>query len=144
MTLREAYRPLRPDLDAFLFSEIGDERRAMPLSMVSALTQLGLDPWQEAAHLSSLSKREAAEQLARLIIELPDRFSLLAEARQIAGVLVERLPKLGRAAPAPPQRTKRPWIPRCPIFSREARFYLFCTAVAAAALLSIVLHRGFW
>ena len=140
--MRDAYRPLRPDLDGFLFSKIGDECRGMPLSMVSALTQLGLDPWQEASRLSSLSKREAVEQLARLIVELPDRSGPLTEARQIAGVLVERLPKISSGAPASSRRTKRSWIPRWPTLSWEARFYLLCAA-AAAALLSIVLNRGF-
>lgn len=61
MTLREAFRPLRPDLDNFLFAAVGAENNGVPLSMISALTQLGLDPWEEAGRLSSLARREAAE-----------------------------------------------------------------------------------
>lgn len=53
MTLRRLYQPLRPDLD-FLFAAVGGERDAIPLSMISALTRLGLDPWEEANRLSSL------------------------------------------------------------------------------------------
>ena len=49
MTLRRSFRPLRPDLDRFLFAAVGDEIDGIPLSMISALTRLGLDPWQEAA-----------------------------------------------------------------------------------------------
>ena len=71
MTLRQPFRPLRPDLDKFLFAAVGDEVKGIPLSVVSALTRLGLDPWEEAGRLSSLSHREAVEQLARLIAELP-------------------------------------------------------------------------
>lgn len=142
MTLRNAYRPLRPDLDEFLFSQVGDERSGIPLSMISALTQLGLDPWEEAARLSSLSKHEAVEQLARLIAELPDRSSPLQEARQIAGALVRRLPKFGSETPAP-RPIKYPWRPRWPTLSRETRFYALCVAAAAGALLSIALHGGF-
>ena len=71
MTLRRSFRPLRPDLDRFLFAAVGDEIDGIPLSVISALTRLGLDPWQEAGRLSSLSNREAVEQLARLIAELP-------------------------------------------------------------------------
>ena len=142
MTLRNAHRPLRPDLDGFLYTQVGDERRRIPLSVISALAQLGLDPWEEAARLSSLSKGEAVEQLARLITELPDRSSSLQEARQIAGALVRRLPKFGGETPAP-RRIKRPWRPRWPTLSWETRFYALCVAATAAALLSIALHGGF-
>jgi len=142
VTLRNAYRPLRPDLDGFLFSQVGAERRGIQLSMISALTQLGLDPWEEAARLSSLSRPEAVEQLARLMAELPDRSSPLPEARQLAGALVERLPKFGHVAPTP-RRSYRRWHRRWPKLSRESYFYLLCAAAAAVSLLSILLHSGF-
>jgi hypothetical protein len=142
VTLRNAFRPLRPDLDGFLFSQVGEERRGIPLSMISALTQLGLDPWEEAARLSSLSRREAAEQLARLMAELPDACGPLPEARRIADELVEQLPKFGHVDPTP-RPVKRPWHRRWPDLSRESHFYLLCVAVAAAALFSILLHGGF-
>lgn len=143
MTLRDPYRPLRPDLDGFLFSQVGDERHGVPLSMISALTRLGLDPWEEAARLSSLNKREAVEQLARLIVELPDRPSPLPEARRIAGELVERLPKFGGGSPAArqfkhPQRRRWSWsIPRLSAFDA------LCIGVGLMALLSILMHGGF-
>jgi len=44
------------------------------MSVISAFTRLGLDPWQEAGRLSPLSNREAIEQLALLIAELPGLF----------------------------------------------------------------------
>jgi hypothetical protein len=142
VTLRQAYRPLRPDLDGFLFSQVGEECRDIPLSMISALTQLGLDPWEEAARLSSLSRREAAEQLARLMAELPNRCRPLPEARRLADELVEQLPKFGHVAPTP-RPIKRPWHRHWPNLSRESYLYVLCMAVAAAALLSILLYGGF-
>ena len=93
MTLRGSFRPLRPDLDKFLFAAVGDEIDGIPLSVISALSRLGLDPWQEAGRLSSLSNREAIEQLARLIAELPGRFRPLDEAREIADRLIQLLPR---------------------------------------------------
>src|SRR5215208_257131 len=93
MTLRRSFRPLRPDLDKFLFAAVGEEVNGIPLSVVSALTRLGLDPWEETGRLSSLSYREAVEQLARLIAELPGTSRTLGEAREIAGSLVNLLPK---------------------------------------------------
>ena len=141
MTLRTPYRPLRPDLDGFLFSQVGDEGRGTPLSMISALTRLGLDPWQEAGRLASLSKAEAVEQLARLIAEVPDASTALPEARRIAAELVERLPKVNGGSPAT-RPFKPPWrrywrVPRLSIFDG------LCIAVGTAALLSIILHSGF-
>ena len=59
MTLRRAFRPLRPVLDKFLFAAVGEEIDGIPLSTISALTRLGLDPWQETRRISSLPRREA-------------------------------------------------------------------------------------
>jgi hypothetical protein len=67
MTSRGYFRQLRPDLDIFLFVRVGDETDGVSLSAISGLPRLGLDPWQEAGRLSSLSNREAMEQLVRLI-----------------------------------------------------------------------------
>ena len=44
MPLRPLYAPLRPDLDAFLFATVGAEHDGAPLSMLSVMTRLGLDP----------------------------------------------------------------------------------------------------
>ena len=59
MTLRRSCRPLRTDLDKFLFAAVGEEIDGIPSSTIPALTRLGLDTWQEAGRLSSLPRREA-------------------------------------------------------------------------------------
>ena len=141
MALRESFRPLRPDLDNFLFATVGAEQDRIPLSMVSALTRLGLDPWAEAGRLSSLSKREAIEQLARLIADLPDTHRPLAEAREIAGPLVQRLPRYDSDRPSTSRQVRRGY--RWPTMPRQSQFLIFCVVVAAAALVSIILHGGF-
>src|SRR6516164_9513703 len=79
MTWRGSFRPSRPDLDRFLFATSGDE-----MSVISVLTRLGLDPL-------SLSNREAIEQLALLIAELPGLFRPLGEEREIADRLIQLL-----------------------------------------------------
>ena len=56
------------------------------MSVISVLTRLGLDPL-------SLSNREAIEQLALLIAELPGLFRPLGEAREIADRLIQLLPR---------------------------------------------------
>src|SRR6266436_2814598 len=114
MTLRRSFHPLRPDLDKFLFAAVGDEIDGIPLSMISALTRLGLDPRQEAHRLSSLSSREAVEQLARLIAEIPGIFRPLGEAREIADGLVGLLPKQYDSRASAPQVQIRPRYRRQP------------------------------
>jgi hypothetical protein len=93
--LRRSFRPLRPEFDKFLFATVGDEVDGIPISVVSALARLGLDPREEAGRLSSLGNREAVEQLARLIAEVPGSFRPLGEARLLADGLVGLLPKHG-------------------------------------------------
>jgi hypothetical protein len=92
MPLRRAFAPMLPEFDSFLFAAVGEERDGIPLSVLSALSRLGLDPRDEAARLSHLTKEAAADQLARMIARLSDRRWPLSEARRIAGGLIERLP----------------------------------------------------
>ena len=141
MTLRRSFRPLRPDLDRFLFATVGDEVDGVPLSVISALVRLGLDPWEEAGRLSSLNTREAAEQLARLIAELPGICRPLGEAREIADGLVGRLPKHdpGRTAPEVQIRTHY----RAPKLPKLFQFWIACFVLAAAVLVSAVAHGWF-
>jgi hypothetical protein len=142
MTLRRSFRRLRPDLDKFLFAEVGDEIDGIPLSMTSALTRLGLDPWQEAGRLSSLSRREAVEQLARLIAEIPGIFRPIGEAREIADGLVGLLPKHDDSRATTLQVQIRPRYSE-PTLPRPSQFWVACVVLAAAVLVSAIIHGGF-
>jgi hypothetical protein len=92
MTLRLAYEPMLPEFDAFLFASVGEELDGMPLSVLSALARLGLEPRDEAARLAHLTRDAAADQLARTIARLSDRRWSVSEAHTIASALIERLP----------------------------------------------------
>jgi hypothetical protein len=92
MVLRHAYAPELPELDLFLFATVGEEVNGIPLSVVSALARLGLDPRREAARLSHLTSKAAANQLARMFARLPDRPWTSSDLRKIASRLVELLP----------------------------------------------------
>lgn len=139
MALRASFRPLRPDLDKFLFAAVGAEQNRVPLSMVSVLARLGLDPWEEAGRLSSLDRPEAREQLARLIAELPDSRRPLAEAREIARGLVEQLPKHDSE---PRRKIELFHLPRWIDRPKRRHFLMFCAVAAVAALVSAILHGG--
>ena len=133
MTLRGAYAPMFPEFDAFLFASVGEEVDGVPLSVLSALSRLGLDPRDEAARLAHLTKEAAADQLARMIARLADRRWSVAEARRIASGLIEHLPmakaagKDDRAAPGAKPTT---------LF--RAPSYVIYLALAAAMLVSLV------
>ena len=87
---------LPTDLCAFLFAKIGVEPGGMPLTVLSALARLGLDPWDEAGWLAKQPGQEAASQLARSLAALPG--TPPADADGVAARLVALLP--GRAAPS--------------------------------------------
>jgi hypothetical protein len=141
MTLRRAFRPLRPQFDKFLFATVGDEIDGMPLTVISALARLGLDPWDEAERLSSLGSREALEHLARLIAEVPGSIRPLAEARVLAGGLVGLLVKHDPSQTSGPQVQIRPRY-RIPVLPKRAQFWVVCFVLAAAALISAAAHGG--
>jgi hypothetical protein len=71
VALSARFSLLHSDLNDFLFASVGDEQNGMPLNVVSALTRLGLDPWDEAARLAALPKALAVEALAPIIARLP-------------------------------------------------------------------------
>jgi hypothetical protein len=91
MTLSARFSLLHSDLNDFLFAAVGDEPNGMPLSVISALTRLGVDPWDEAARLAALPKVLAAEALAPMIARLSvgrsPRLDDAAVARRLAGLL---------------------------------------------------------
>lgn len=136
MALRRLYAPFRPDLNNFLFAAVGEERNGIPLSMMSALAQLDLDPWEEAGRLSALAKQEAIERLTGLILRLPGFRRPSSEAQQIAAELVDALPKHnGAGGPA----TKLRPSPRN--IASGKTFWLLCLAVAAIAFSLMLTQR---
>jgi hypothetical protein len=137
MALHQLYAPFRPDLNKFLFAAVGEERNGIPLSMMSALAQLDLDPWEEAGRLSNLAKQEAIERLTGLILRLPGLRRPSSEAQQIAAELVDALPMhKGEAGPAQEVRRTAPRN----IASGKA-FWLICLAVAAIAFSLMLSQR---
>ena len=84
---------LGSEFDAFLFAPIGEDRNGLPLSIVSLLARLDLDPWQEAARLAGLPMEAAAQKLASLLAALPVPSLKPADAPTIATRLIALLPR---------------------------------------------------
>jgi hypothetical protein len=133
--LRRAFAPMRPEFDSFLFAPVGEEVDGVQLSVLSALSRLGLDPRDEAARLSALTKEAAADQLARMIARLFDRWTL-SETRKIAVRLIDRLPTSPAGKP-----DRHETGTGSPPGSRQSSFLIYL-ALAVALVIGLV-ARGF-
>ena len=56
---------LGTEFDDFLFAPIVEDRNDMPLSVLSALARLDIDPWQEADKLARLPGETATQRWRR-------------------------------------------------------------------------------
>jgi hypothetical protein len=133
MALPARFSLLHSDLNDFLFASVGEEQNGMPLNVVSGLTRLGLDPWDEAARLAALPKALAAEKLAPIIARLPVDRPQPSDNLAISRVLVELLPEHRRAASPVRQQAdakSKKYL--------QAMIVLSCLALGAAALVSML------
>lgn len=105
MALRPEYSMHHSEFNEFLFASVGEEKSGQELTVFSALSRLGLDPWGEAVRLSELSKEAAIGALAATIAKLPHGDWKKSETQSIAARLVNFLPGRG-SLPARPQNTK--------------------------------------
>lgn len=79
---------LGTEFDGFLFASVREDGNG-PLSVLSTLARLDLDPWQTAATLAALPRADAIQNLASLFSGLPDG---LANREATASRLVDCLP----------------------------------------------------
>jgi hypothetical protein len=94
---------LRTDYDAFLFAPIGEDTSGMPLTLLSVLARLGIDPWEEAADLAQLPLEPALQRLCSRLEAMPaGRPASAADTVDIATRLMALLHRApARKAPAP-------------------------------------------
>jgi hypothetical protein len=133
MALPARFSLLHSDLNDFLFATVGEQQNGMPLNVVSGLTRLGLDPWEEAGRLAVLPKALAAEKLAPIIARLPLERPESLDNLAISRLLVELLPEHRRAASPDPQQCDakgKKYI--------QAMVVLSCLALGAAVLFSML------
>jgi hypothetical protein len=129
MTPHLSIQMAEPAYDAFLFAAIGEEGNGMTLSVLSGLSRLDIDPWDEAARLSLLPKDRAIAALGRRIACLPSGNWQPSDLTGIASRLVELLPRHDALVPAdspvPPSADKK----------RPGSLTLWLIAAALAAFL---------
>ena len=103
MTLRPEYSLGNSAYNAFLHAEVGEDSNGTRLTVLTALTRLGVDPWLEAARLSDLPRDVAVTALAATIARLPEGNWKAADSEAIAMRLANFLPGHSSAPLAQPQ-----------------------------------------
>jgi hypothetical protein len=91
--------PLRSDLNDFLFTPIADDLNGMHLTMLSALARSGVDPWEEAAVLRTLSREDATERLVHMLAGVPNGPSPGDATATLAALLIGQLHSPSKAPP---------------------------------------------
>jgi hypothetical protein len=122
----------KPEFDNFLYASLVADKQGMPLSVLSALARLNVDPWEEAAELSELPRIPAAQRLALLIGQLPGDRWTPADSRTLADRLIELLPRRGGSRVVP-SVVKADGFSQM-IGSADTKV-LICVALAAAVLI---------
>lgn len=133
MTLRPQFSLIHSEFNEFLFAAVGEEKNGIPLTMLSALTRLGLDPWGEAARLADLPRDAAACALAAVIAALPEGSWTASDSPAIAARLVHTLPQRGVAALSSGEKESS-GVAR-PKFRLAT--LLICTVLAAVLLIAV-------
>ena len=135
MALRPEYSLGHSQYNDFLFASIGEEKTGT-LTVLSALTRLGFDPWQEAARLADMPRKTAIQSFAVTIAGLPRGDWTASDTTAIAARLVAWLP----AGSVPPI----PTLKSAPSKSDEvkSRFapWLMWGALAVVLILLVLLH----
>lgn len=124
MTKSVSLFPLNGEYESFLHAPIGLDQTShgIELTVISALAQLNLDPWEEAAEMSRLSERGVIGRLATLLVAI--RHSALTP--QAANVAAQRLIAL---LPLRAFDSKHNWRA---LFSARCRAFInHCTAAEA-------------
>jgi hypothetical protein len=92
---------LRTDLNDFLFTPVANDANGMHLTMLSALARSGVDPWDEAARLASLSRDVATQNVVRMLAAVPNGPSPGDQTTNMAASLVAQLHSSSRSTLKP-------------------------------------------
>lgn len=92
MTTSASVTYLTRQFDDFLFARIDEGSNATPLSVLSMLARLDIDPWDEAAKLARLPRAAAARRLVDFIAATPGAPSAYLNAKTVSDRLLNLLP----------------------------------------------------
>ncbi|HWJ18047.1 MAG TPA: hypothetical protein VNR65_04880 [Geobacterales bacterium] len=92
MTSSASVTYLTRQFDDFLFARIDEGSNPTPLSVLSMLARLDIDPWEEAAKLARLPRAAAARRLVDFIAATPGAPSAYLNAKTVSDRLLNLLP----------------------------------------------------
>ena len=92
MTSSTSVSYLTRQFDDFLFACIDEGSDSTPLSVLSMLARLDIDPWEEAAKLARLPRAAAARRLVDFIAATPGAPSAYLNAKTVSDQLLNLLP----------------------------------------------------
>lgn len=139
-----SYYSGRSEFDKFLYASIGEDNDEVPLSVLSALARLDIDPWAEAATLAALPQKTAAKRLAWFIQSLPSAAPLHQDAGEMAARLIVLLPH--HAGPHFAARSILHAAPPSPLWTVKYVILIalmFGTQWAATSCQPLTLHNAF-
>ncbi|HEU5133644.1 MAG TPA: hypothetical protein VFU13_00745 [Steroidobacteraceae bacterium] len=82
---------LRKDFDEFLFTPVGKDASGMPVTLLTVLARLGVDPWEEAADLAHLALEPAMQRLTSRLEAMPNAPATPADTVTLATRLIALL-----------------------------------------------------
>ena len=100
--------------DGFLCAKVCDEPSGMHLSVLSALTRMNIDPWQEATRLAAMPKALAVETMKSVLVHIAGKTWHGSEATATAERLINLLSKPDKTAAVggaeAPEQLKSYWF----------------------------------
>jgi hypothetical protein len=87
------------EFDRFLYASVGEDNNGMPLTVLSALARMDVDPWEQASRLTQLPQESAVTQLAGLLGALRTACPASVDPARIAAPLIALLPRPREHAP---------------------------------------------
>jgi len=137
MTLATATSDFESRFDRFLYAAVREDPDGTPLTMLSVLARLDVDPWKEAARFAQLPGDAAARALAILISALPNSSATPSDSETIAARLITLLPRRAEQAIAVRREPSGgPHVIRIPKRAPIVAQAALCLIVLALLLLS--------
>jgi hypothetical protein len=116
MTTSASPSYLTPQFDDFLFARLNEDSDAAPLTVLSVLARLGVDPWEEAAKLAQLPRVSAAKRLLEFFAATPSALPAYLSAKTVSDRLIDLLPSPADVMTRPPQIRGARVLTRSPIW----------------------------
>ncbi len=121
--------------NTFLFADVGTELNGSTLTMLSALSRLGEDPWATAARWATLPQAAAIDSVAACIGGMPLEPAELAKVRLTATRLALLLP--GQVSTASPGTRPAQTLHAMP---KPLHLIVLCAALICAIAMNVVLQ----